>query len=115
MAAFLLQNTVDFELNNGWRIAGMLVGVDYPRRRMVLPAQGFGSESARRRLRRVWLQSKKSIVEPSESTARYKYTHLLLTRTYVRVDPSRIVCCLEPFTQAPLQLRRIALHESARA
>jgi hypothetical protein len=45
MAAFLLQNTVDFELNNGWRIAGVLVGIDYPRRRMVLPAQGFGQKA----------------------------------------------------------------------
>ena len=30
----LLQNTVGFELNDGWRISGVLVGIDYPRCRM---------------------------------------------------------------------------------
>ena len=45
MPAVLLQNTVGFELNDGWWIAGVLVGVDDPRRRMVLPAQGFGQKA----------------------------------------------------------------------
>ena len=84
MAAFLLQNTVDFELNNGWRIAGMLVGIDYPRRRMVLPAQGFGQKALGGGCVAFGSRvNKKPIVEPSEFTARYKYTHLFLTRTYV--------------------------------
>ena len=43
--AVFLQNTVGFELNDGWRIAGVLVGVDYPRRLVVLSAQGFGEKA----------------------------------------------------------------------
>jgi hypothetical protein len=38
MLAVLLQSTLRFELHDGWRIAGVLVGVDYPRCRMVLSA-----------------------------------------------------------------------------
>ena len=45
MVAFLLQNTVGFELNNGGRISGVLVGIDDSRRRMVLPVQGFGQKA----------------------------------------------------------------------
>ena len=32
--------------SGGWRITGVLVGIDYARRGMVLSAQGFRSESA---------------------------------------------------------------------
>jgi hypothetical protein len=42
MSTVLLQNTGGFELNDGWRISSVLVGIDYPRRGMLLPAQGFG-------------------------------------------------------------------------
>jgi hypothetical protein len=38
MSAVLVQKTVGFELNDGWRIAGVLVGISYPRHRMVLTA-----------------------------------------------------------------------------
>ena len=41
----LLQNTVGFELNDGWRISSVLVGVDDPRRGMVLTTQGFGQKA----------------------------------------------------------------------
>src|SRR5271165_5076252 len=41
MSTVLLRNTGGFELNDGWRISSVLVGIDYPRREMVLPAQGF--------------------------------------------------------------------------
>ena len=44
--AVLLQNTLGFELYDGWRVGGVLVGVDDPRVRMVRAFQGFGSESA---------------------------------------------------------------------
>ena len=44
MSTVLPQNTVGFELNDGWRISSVLVGIDYPRRGMVLPAQGFGQK-----------------------------------------------------------------------
>ena len=44
MSTVLPQNTGGFELNDGWRISSVLVGIDYPRRGMVLPAQGFGQK-----------------------------------------------------------------------
>ena len=78
----LLQNTVGFELNDGWRISSVLVGVDDPRRGMVLPAQGFGRKASAAAESRL-AERRKSIVAPVESTARYKYTHLPFTRTYV--------------------------------
>jgi hypothetical protein len=48
MSTPLFQNTVGFELNDGWRISGVLVAVDDPRFRMVLPAQGFGQKALSR-------------------------------------------------------------------
>ena len=82
MAAFLLQNTVGFELNNGRRISGVLVGIDDSRRRMVLPVQGFGQKALGGH--GVAPGRKKEVDgRPVESTARYKYIHLPLTRTYV--------------------------------
>jgi hypothetical protein len=81
MSTLLFQNTAGLELNDGRRISSVLVGVDDPRRGTVLP------------------------VAPVESTARHKYTHLPFTRTYVSSTPPRVVCCLEPFAQAPIQLR----------
>src|SRR5580692_7478989 len=54
MSTLLFQNLAGFELNDRWRISSVLVGVDDPRRGMVLPTQGFGSESARPPLHRVW-------------------------------------------------------------
>ena len=45
MSTLLFQNTVGFELNDGRRISSVLVGVDDPRREMVLPAQGLVSSA----------------------------------------------------------------------
>src|SRR5262245_1232439 len=45
VSAVLLQSTLGFELHNRWRITGVLVGVDDPRRRMVLPAQGLAEKA----------------------------------------------------------------------
>ena len=53
MPAILLQSLLGFEPHDGRWITGVLVGVDYARRRMVLWAQGLGSESAQLLLRRV--------------------------------------------------------------
>jgi len=44
MLAVLLQSVLDFELHNRRRITGVLVGVDYPRRRMLLTAEGISQE-----------------------------------------------------------------------
>src|SRR5271170_4359499 len=79
MPPILLQSLLGFEPHDGWRITGVLVGVDYARRRMVLSAQGFGEKALRRCCSRL-AERRKSIVAPLESTARYKYTHLPLTR-----------------------------------
>src|ERR1700686_945875 len=49
MSAVLLQSALGFELRNCRRITGVLVGVDDPRRRMVLSAQRFGEEAFGRR------------------------------------------------------------------
>ena len=49
MSTLLFQNTAGFELNDGWRISSVLVGVDDPRHGMVLPAQGFGQKALGRR------------------------------------------------------------------
>src|SRR5580700_10457932 len=82
MSTVLLQNTGGFELNDGGRISSVLVGIDYPRREMVLPAQGFVRKRSAATASRL-AERRKSIVAPVESTARYKYTHLPFTRTYV--------------------------------
>jgi len=53
MSTVLLQSALGFELEDGWRVNGVLFGVDHPRVRMVCTSQGFGSESARPPLHRV--------------------------------------------------------------
>src|SRR5580692_5022424 len=82
MSTLLFQNSAGFELGNGWRISSVLVGIDDPRRGMVLPAQGFGQKALAAAASRL-AERRNSIVAPVESTARYKYTHLPLARTYV--------------------------------
>ena len=46
VSTVLLQSALGFELYDGRRVSGVLVGVDDPRVRMVRAFQGFGSESA---------------------------------------------------------------------
>src|ERR1700758_5507806 len=46
--AILLQSTLGFEPLDGWWITGVLVGVDDPRRWMVLTAQGLGEKALSR-------------------------------------------------------------------
>ena len=70
------------EPHDGWWITGVLIGVDYARHRMVFSAQGF-AEKALSLCCVAFSRERKSIVAPVESTARYKYTHLPFTRTYV--------------------------------
>jgi hypothetical protein len=53
MPAILLQSLLDFEPHDGRRITGVLVGVDDPRRRMVLSAQSLGEKALGPLLRRV--------------------------------------------------------------
>jgi len=48
MPAILLQGTLGFEVHDGWRITGVLVGIDYARRRMICSAQRFGEKALSR-------------------------------------------------------------------
>ena len=48
MPAILLQSLLGFEPHDGRWITGVLVGVDDPRRRMVLSAQGLGEKALSR-------------------------------------------------------------------
>src|SRR5271166_4249676 len=48
MPAILLQSALGFEPLDGWWIAGVLIDIDYARRRMVLSAQGFGEKALSR-------------------------------------------------------------------
>ena len=45
MLAILHQSALGFELYDGWRVSGVLVGVDDPRVRMVRTSQGFGQKA----------------------------------------------------------------------
>jgi len=47
--AVLLQNPLVFEVHDGWRITGVLVGIDYARRRMICSDERFGEEALVRR------------------------------------------------------------------
>jgi hypothetical protein len=75
MSTLLFQNSAGFELNDGWRISSVLVGVDDPRRGMVLPPKALVRKRSAAAASRL-AERRKSIVAPVESTARYKYTHL---------------------------------------
>jgi hypothetical protein len=71
MAGVLLQSALGFELLDGRRVSCILIGVDDPRCRMILDAQGFSQKAPGRRCIAFGRQ-KKSMVAPLESTARYK-------------------------------------------
>src|ERR1700736_2559994 len=45
MPAILHQSALGLELYDGWRVSGVLVGVDDPRVRMVRTSQGFGQKA----------------------------------------------------------------------
>ena len=45
MPTVLIQSALGFELYDGRRISSVLVGVDNPRGRMVLPVQRFGEKA----------------------------------------------------------------------
>jgi hypothetical protein len=81
MSTFLFQNTVGFELNDGCRISSVLVGVDDPRRGMVLPAQGFAQKALGRRCIAFGREKEVDRRTGGVHGARYKYTHLPFTRT----------------------------------
>ena len=79
MAAVFLQRSFGFQLHDCRRVSNVLVGVDDPR-----APDGSNRPKALARKRSAaasrLAERRKSIVAPLESTARYKYTHLPLTR-----------------------------------
>ena len=79
MPTVFFQSALGFELHDGWWITGVLVGVDDPRRGVVLTAKALARKRSAAAASRL-AERRKSIVAPLESTARYKYTHLPLTR-----------------------------------
>ena len=68
------------EYGNGGRISSVLVGVDDPRFRMVLPAQGFGQKALSRCC--IAFSREKEVDHRTGRVHRavIKYTHLPLTR-----------------------------------
>ena len=70
MPAILLQSTHGFEPHDGWWITGVLVGIDYARRRPVFSAQGLPRKRSAAAASRL-AERRKSIVAPLESIARY--------------------------------------------
>ena len=71
MPAILLQSLLGFEPHDGRWITGVLVGVDDPRRQMVLSAKALARKRSAAAASRL-ADRRKSIVAPLESTARYK-------------------------------------------
>ena len=70
------------EHGNGWWISGVLVAIDHPRRGVVLTAQGL-SQKALSRCCIAFSREKEVDRCTAGVPARYKYTYLPLTRTYV--------------------------------
>ena len=113
MSTLLFQNSARFELNDGWRISSVLVGVDDPRRGMVLPAQGFGQKALGRRC--IAFGREKEIDRRTGGVHGPVQVHPFAFHPHVRlVHPPRVVCCLEPFAQAPIQLRGVPLDPARR-
>ena len=67
MSTVLLQSALSFELYDGWRVSGVLVGVDDPRVRMVCTSQGFGQKALVGRVSRL-AERRESMVAPAESS-----------------------------------------------
>jgi hypothetical protein len=62
--AILPQSTLGFEVHDGWRVTGVLVGIDYARRRMICSAQRFGEKALSRCC--VAFSREKEVEEPEQ-------------------------------------------------
>src|ERR1700730_10701096 len=82
LPAILFQSTLGFEPLDGRWITGVLIGIDHARRRWFSPPKALARKRSAAAASRLD-DRRKSIVAPLESTARYKYTHLPLTRMQV--------------------------------
>src|SRR5271165_3034882 len=108
MPAILLQSTRGFEPHDGWWITGVLVGVDEPRRRMVLSAQALARKRSAAAASRL-ADRRKSIVAPVESTARYKIHPFALDPDVGLVDAPTVVARSEPRAQTSFHFWGIPL------
>ena len=90
----LFQNSAGFELNDGWRISSVLVGVDDPRRGMVLTTQGFGQKALGRSC--IAFGREKEVDRRTGGVHGPVQVHPFAFHPHVRlVHPPRVVCCLE--------------------
>ena len=111
MAAFLLQSTLGFEPHDSWRITGVLVGVNYARRRMVLSAQGPGEKA----LSRCYVAFGRE-KEVDRRTARIhgpvQVHPLALNPDLGLIHPPTVIGRSEPRAQLALNFRGVTLHPS---
>ena len=111
MSTVLLQNTGGIELNDGWRISSLLVGIDYPRRGMVLPAQGFGQKALSRCC--VAFSREKEVDRRTGGVNSPVQVYPFAFDPDVRlVDPPRVVGRFEPRAQTSFQFRGVTLYPS---
>jgi hypothetical protein len=75
MPAILGQSAVGFELYDGSRVSGVLVGVVTRGVGWFAPPKALARKRLADAVSRL-AERRKSMVAPLESTARYKYTHL---------------------------------------
>ena len=80
MAAVFLQRSFGFELHDSRRVSNVLVGVDDPRHRMVLAAQGFGQKALGRRCIAFGREKEVHVVAPLKCGAVTKATKNLKNR-----------------------------------
>jgi hypothetical protein len=111
MSTVHLQNTGGFELNDGWRISSVLVGIDYPRREMVLPAQGF-CQKALSRYCVAFSREKEVDRRTGGIDSSVQVYSFAFDPDVGLIDPPRVVGRFEPRAQTSFQFRGVTLHPS---
>src|SRR5271165_3740043 len=108
MPAILLQSILGFEPLDGWWITGVLVGVDYARRRMVLSAQGFGEKALSRCC--VAFSRQKEVDRRTAGVDSPVQIHpFALDPDVGLIHPPVVVGRSEPRSQSALNFRRVTL------
>jgi hypothetical protein len=101
MSTLLFQNSAGFELNDGWRISGVLVGVDGPRRGMVLPPRLWSPLTER------WTQVRRKGL--CDHHAKYRRLLQRICNSNFKRSPLRLNlrnCMVFRILNMPLKLRR---------
>src|SRR5208283_3711096 len=111
MPAILRQSALGFEPLDGWWIAGVLIGIDYARGRMVLSAQGFGEKALSRCC--VAFSRQKEVDRRTGGVNSPVQVYPFAFDPDVRlVDPPRVVGRFEPRAQTSFQFRGVTLYPS---